>query len=176
MSHEIEAKIKVAVLEPIADKLEQLGAVFLHDVQQVDTHFMDAASQLRKSDCALRIRRQVIGNESSALMTFKGPRSDSKFKARPEYETGIANAETTEKIFESLGYHKAIVVDKKRSMWSLDGCEVCLDELPHLGCFVEVEGPSEEVITGVLEKLNLHNEPHISKGYAAMMSHKLKQD
>ena len=26
MSHEIEAKIKVAALEPIADKLEQLGA------------------------------------------------------------------------------------------------------------------------------------------------------
>ena len=176
MSHEIEAKIKVAALEPIADKLEQLGAEFLHDVQQVDTHFMDAASQLRKSDCALRIRQQVIGNESSALMTFKGPRSDSKFKARPEYETVIANAETTEKIFESLGYHKTLVIEKKRMMWLLNGCEVCLDELPHLGCFVEVEGPDEVTITSVLEKLNLHNEPHISKGYAAMMSRKLKQE
>ena len=176
MSHEIEAKIKVAALEPIADKLKQLGANFLHDVQQVDTHFMDAASQLRKSDCALRIRQQVIGDESSALMTFKGPRSDSKFKARPEYETGVANAETAQTIFESLGYRKAIIVEKKRSMWSLDGCEVCLDELPHLGCFVEVEGPCEEVITGVLEKLGLHKEPHISKGYAAMMARKLKQE
>jgi adenylate cyclase class 2 len=176
MSHEIEAKIKVAALEPIADKLEQLGAEFLHDVQQVDTHFMDAASQLRKSDCALRIRQQVIGNESSALMTFKGPRSDSKFKARPEYETGVGDAETTEKIFESLGYHKKIEVEKKRRMWLLDGCEICLDELKPLGCFVEVEGPDEEVITGVLEKLNLHNEPHMSKGYAAMMSRRLKQE
>jgi adenylate cyclase class 2 len=137
---------------------------------------MDAASQLRKSDCALRIRQQVIGNESSALMTFKGPRSDSKFKARPEYETVVANAETAQTIFESLGYRKAIIVEKKRSMWSLDGCEVCLDELPHLGCFVEVEGPCEEVITGVLEKLGLHKEPHISKGYAAMMARKLKQE
>ncbi|MHC5101006.1 MAG: hypothetical protein ACYSOG_04145, partial [Planctomycetota bacterium] len=58
----------------------------------------------------------------------------------------------------------------------LDDCEICLDELPYLGCFVEVEGPDEDVISGVLEKLDLHNEPHISHGYAAMMSHKLKQE
>jgi adenylate cyclase class 2 len=176
MSHEIEAKIKVAALEPIADKLKQLEANFLYDIQQIDTHFMDAANQLRKSDCALRIRHQIIGGQSSAFMTFKGPRSDSKFKARPEYETGVANPEAAQRIFESLGYRKAIVVEKKRSMWSLDDCEVCLDKLPHLGCFVEVEGPGEEVITGVLEKLGLHNEPHISKGYAAMMSSELKQE
>ena len=81
-----------------------------------------------------------------------------------------------EKIFDALGYHKRLTFEKKRALWALDRCEICLDELPHLGCFVEVEGPDEDAISGVLEKLNLHNEPHISKGYAAMMSRKLKQE
>ena len=82
----------------------------------------------------------------------------------------------TENIFESLGYYKTIVVEKKRDMWQLDACEVCLDTLPELGSFVEVEGPDENVISRVLKKLNLHNEPHITESYAAMLSRKLKQE
>ncbi|MHC4784243.1 MAG: CYTH domain-containing protein, partial [Planctomycetota bacterium] len=99
MSYEIEAKIKVDALGPIADKLEELGAMFLHDVQQ---------SELRENDCALRVRRQIIDGESSALITFKGPRANGKFKNRTEHEIGVANAEIGVKIFESLGYHKKI--------------------------------------------------------------------
>ena len=176
MSHEIEAKIKVAALEPIEDKLKELGADFLHTVQQVDTYFMDADEQLRKNNCALRIRQQTINNEPSALMTFKGPREKGKFKSRPEYETGLTDVEMAQKIFESLGYYKRIVIEKERDMWRLDNCEVCLDTLPELGCFIEVEGPDEDIISGVLKKLGLHNEPHIPNGYASMMSRKLKQE
>ena len=106
MSYEIEAKIKVDALGPIADKLEQLGAMFLHNVQQSDTYFMDAAGQLRENDCALRVRRQIIDDESSALITFKGPRANGKFKNRTEHEIGVANAEIGVKIFESLGITK----------------------------------------------------------------------
>ena len=174
MSHEIEAKIKVAALGPIENKLKELDADFVRSVQQVDSYFMDTHEQLRKNDCGLRIRQQTIDNEQSALISFKGPRQDGPFKSRDEYETGITDVKMTEKIFESLGYHKKIVIEKKRDIWLLDHCEVCLDELPELGCFVEVEGPDEDVISGVLKKLNLHNQPHIPDGYAAMMSRKKK--
>ena len=50
-----------------------------------------------------------------------------------------------EQIFESLGYTKRITLEKTRAIWQLDGCFVCLDELPLLGYFIEVEGPDEEV-------------------------------
>ena len=176
MSHEIEAKIKVAALEPVRDTLEKLGADFAQLVQQVDTYLMDTHKLLKKNDCGLRIRQQIADGQMSAKITFKGPRTDSKFKSRAEYETGIDDAATMEKIFDALGYHKRLTFEKKRAVWALDECEICLDELPHLGCFVEVEGPDEDAISGVLEKLNLHNEPHISEGYAAMMSRKLKQE
>ncbi len=176
MSHEIEAKIKVAVLGPIEDKLKELGANFMQSVRQVDTYFMDTHKQLRKDDCGLRIRQEIAAGQTAARITFKGPRTDSKFKSRSEYETGIDDIEMMENIFESLGYHKRLTFEKKRTVWSLDACEVCLDELPELGCFVEVEGPDEDIISGVLKKLGLQNEPHIPNGYASMMSRKLKQE
>jgi len=174
MSHEIEAKIKIAALEPIEEKLKELDADFVQSVQQTDIYLADADGRLRINDCALRIRRQIIDHEPSALITFKGPRADGKFKNRAEYETGVADAVTAEKIFESLGYHKKIEVEKKRMIWLLDDCEVCLDVLPRLGCFVEVEGPDENLISDVLKKLNLNNEPNITKSYASMMEQTLK--
>ena len=176
MNHEIEAKIKVATLEPIENKLKKLNADFIQSVRQVDTYFMDTHKQLRKDDCGLRIRQEIAEGQTTAKITFKGPRTDSKFKSRSEYETGIDDIEMMENIFESLGYHKRLTFEKKRTVWSLDACEVCLDELPQLGCFVEVEGPDEDVISAVLKKLGLHNEPHIPNGYASMMSRKLKQE
>ena len=173
--HEIEAKIKVAALEPIAETLKQIGAVFLHELRQVDTYFMDTHKLLHKNDCGLRIRRQTIAGEQSAMITFKGPRSDSQYKSRSEYETGISDVTMTEKIFALLGYTKRITLEKKRAIWQTDDCLICLDELPRLGCFVEVEGPNESIISAVLKKLELQNEPHITDGYASMMRHDLKQ-
>jgi adenylate cyclase class IV len=63
MNHEIEAKIKVATLEPVAEILQACEARFEYNVHQTDTYFMDAAGQLREKDCALRIRQQVINDE-----------------------------------------------------------------------------------------------------------------
>jgi len=168
MNHEIEAKIKVPTLKPFETKLNELGGEFLRAIRQVDTYFMDTHKLLHKNDCGLRIRQQVTDEQTTSLVTFKGARKLGKFKSRPEFETGIDNVEMMENIFESLGYYKRLVVEKDRSMWLLDGCEVCLDELPGLGSFVEVEGPDETRISDVLAKLNLQNEPHIADSYAQL--------
>ena len=58
MSHEIEAKIKVPVLAPVAVKLKELDAEFLREVRQVDAYFMDTHKLLHKNDCGLRIRQE----------------------------------------------------------------------------------------------------------------------
>ena len=176
MSHEIEAKIKVAQLEPVAETLKTLGATPVHDIRQIDTYFMDADGLLAKNDCGLRIRQETIDGQQSTRMTFKGAKIGGPYKSRPEFETGVDDADITANIFESLGYTKRLQVCKHRSMWALDDCDVCLDEVERLGCFVEVEGPDETTIAGVLEKLNLHNAPLIKQGYASMTAEILKQE
>ena len=132
MSREIEAKIKVAAFEPIIEMLQQLGAEFLHAIDQLDMYYADDAGRLSENGCALRIRKQLINGGHSSLITFKGPKTAGKFKDRAEYETTIDHPETVEKIFEALGCRKQIEVEKKRTMWSVDGCEICLDKLPQL--------------------------------------------
>jgi len=174
MNREIEAKIKVPALAPTEILLTERGAKFMHTVHQVDTYFMDTHKLLHKKDCGLRIRQQVINHDTSAIITFKGARQEGKYKARPEYETGIDNVEMMQRIFESLGFYKRLTVEKQRTMWQLGPCEVCLDELVELGTFVEVEGPDDAAVESVLAELNLHNEPHIEDSYAAMLDRALK--
>ena len=57
----------------------------------------------------------------------------------------------------------------------LDSCRVELDEIPHLGRFVEIEGPSDEVVMKVREKLGLGSLTLIKASYVAMLSAHLQE-
>ncbi|HDS83937.1 MAG TPA: class IV adenylate cyclase [Phycisphaerales bacterium] len=175
MGLEIEAKIKVESLESMAERLKAVGARFVAERVQHDVHFRDAAGMLKKNRCGLRIRTETTDGNAVSILTFKGPRQGGAYKTREEIETQIADGRAMTDIFNRLGYQTYVTVSKTRCLWELDGCEVCLDNVPPLGCFVEVEGPDEQTIKKVLSRLHLADRPHISKGYAAMMA-KLKRD
>jgi adenylate cyclase class IV len=57
-----------------------------------------------------------------------------------------------------------------RRLWRLGRCEIALDELPELGYFVEIEGPEEEEIARVQERLGLSDRPHIARSYAHLIA------
>ena len=167
---EIEAKIKVDNLDPIARRLGELGAQFVAEQMQSDVYFQDADGTLEQRGCGLRLRSETIDNKTVSILTFKGARQEGQYKIRPEYETPVADGSAMTHILEGLGYRTVLTVAKTRRMWTLDGCEVCLDEVPPLGCFVEVEGDSNAAIKAVLTRLGLADRPHIVEGYAAMMA------
>ena len=54
---EIELKLKIDSLEPIAEKLKQLGAEFEGDFVQTDAYYDDSEDSLVNSDRCLRIRK-----------------------------------------------------------------------------------------------------------------------
>ncbi len=56
----------------------------------------------------------------------------------------------------------------------MDECLVELDELPQLGCFVEIEGPDEEAVMSVRDVLHLDDRPLVNKSYSAMVDELLK--
>lgn len=170
MTLEIEAKIKVDNLNPIARRLGELGARFIAEQMQSDVYFRDADGALEQRGCGLRLRSEIIGQTTVSILTFKGARQDGPYKTRPEYETPVADGQAMTRILEGLGYRAALTVAKTRQMWELGGCEVCLDEVPPLGCFVEVEGDSDDSIKAVLTRLGLADKPHVTEGYAAMMA------
>ena len=170
MSFEIEAKLKVRSLPEIERRLGELGADFLAEQQQTDYHLDDANATLTTSDRCLRLRRQIVDGNESFFLTYKGAKEKSNLKKRQEVEIKVADVDAAEKLLSALGYEKVLVVEKERRLWQLGGCEVALDRLPLLGDFVEVEGPDEEKIAAVQNRLGLTDLPHITESYASQVA------
>jgi len=172
---EIETKIRVDSFDAIWDKLKAQGAKLKAKVVQRDTFFVDIEHKLIRSDRGLRLRVQIADGVETVILTYKGPRQKAGFKSRQEIEVEVDSFESMESIFLALGFEKGISFEKRRDLWSLDDCEVCLDELALLGKFIEVEGSSEDKIRLVLEKIGLSASDHIDKSYARLMREKLEE-
>ena len=175
MGTEIEAKLKVDSLQTAAEKLARLGAEFVQEQVQTDYYFDDAKTGLTKTDRCLRLRQQSADNQEKVLLTYKGAKEKDNFKKRQEVEIEVKDLDSTGKLLSALGYEQALVVEKKRRIWRLGSCRVCLDELPLLGSFLEIEGPDAEKIADVQSSLGLANLPHIPESYAKLMTEKLRQ-
>jgi adenylate cyclase class 2 len=166
---ETEAKLKVDSLAPVELRLTELGARFVAEQLQTDSLFDDDRETLTATDRCLRIRRQVAGGHERCFLGYKGSKQESNFKKRREIETEVKGADSLVKLLSELGYEKKLVVEKRRRLWRLGGCDVALDELPTLGSFVEIEGPDDERIAQVQTKLKLTELPHVAKSYAQMI-------
>jgi adenylate cyclase class IV len=68
MALEIEAKLKVDSLEPVRQKLLELGAKPGKDVLQQDYYFDNSAGTLENSDSALRLRYQEQAGRSKIVL------------------------------------------------------------------------------------------------------------
>ncbi len=176
MDVEIEAKLKVESLAEVAAGISKLGGKLHQKVLQRDYYFDDAAESLMSSDRCLRLRCQSTGSHEKVVLTYKGPKEKTRLKKRQEINVVVEDADSAEKLAVALGYEKALSFEKKREIWLLDDCQVCLDELPLLGRFVEIEGPDEEKIARLQEKLGLGDIPHIPKSYATLMREKLEHE
>jgi adenylate cyclase class 2 len=172
---EIETKIKVESLDEIAVRLNELGAKSLYEVLQVDMYFDDQAGTLFASDCGLRLRKQVDGENQKVILTYKGPKQKSHFKSRTEIEIEVSDFEVAAELLNALDFKESLVFEKRRRVWQMSDCVVCLDELPLLGSFIEIEAPGEEPITEALRKLKLADMGHINESYAHLIRAKLDE-
>ena len=175
MGVEIEAKLKVEELGEIAERLSKLGAEYLQERLQRDVYFDSLDSSLRKSDLGLRLRWQKTEGSERIFLAYKGAREDDKFKKRTEVEIEVSDIDLTERLLGAIGFGKVLAFEKRRRVWRLGGCEVCLDELPLLVGFVEIEGPDDDKIAEVQGCLCLAELEHIKDSYATLMDAKLSE-
>jgi predicted adenylyl cyclase CyaB len=173
MAEEIEAKVRIADPEALRRRLAERGATGGATVLEVNRLFDDASGALGRSGAAVRVReeRQPCGGAVlRTLLTYKGPRRPSPYKRRAEFQTTVGAAEPLLAILEALGLVETFRFEKRRTAWRLGACEVVLDEIPHLGWFAEVEGPSEETVRGVLADLGLGQEPVVGQTYMRLLA------
>jgi adenylate cyclase, class 2 len=177
MPVEIEAKMKVTDLGQIRARLQACGAEPRSSVLETNTFFDTEDRTLLARDQGLRLRhmRNSKTNEETAKITFKGPRMPGALKTREERELTVGAAKDAMVLLESLGFSRVLTFQKRRESWGVEGCQVELDDLPHLGAFVEIEGPDEQTIFRVRQMLGLNDKPLISAGYIALMMAHLQE-
>ena len=175
MPVEIEIKLKVDGSAPIRETLMALGAQRLGEVLETNI-FLDTSDRtLLSADCGLRIRRNrsLAGNEGKLVITYKGPREEGPVKRREEIEVVVDRIDPALALLDRLGFRETLCFEKRRESWRLDDCTVELDEMPMMGAFVEIEGPTEADVTAAQARLGLAALSPVPESYADLVTRHL---
>jgi len=143
MAIEVEQKFPVSPLEAVCDKLAALGGKLGERREEVDRYYAHPARDFARTDEALRIR----GVGPAGFLTYKGPKMDATTKTRREIELALPAGDEGRRawgeLLEALGFRPIAEVRKRRRKarvpWQGRPVELCLDEVEHLGTFVEIE-------------------------------------
>ncbi len=176
MANEIEMKFKVASHAAVRRRLDAAGAKYIGGMLQTDCYFDTPRRDLLKRDSGMRIRTaaklrgHTLAADPRPQLTYKGPvDAKARAKVRPEIQTHLEDAEAFGEILAALGFEPALTIQKKRITYHLGRCLVELDELPILGCFIEIEGPDEAAIERVRAKLQIEDNSTKS-GYTKLVT------
>ncbi len=148
MGLEIEAKMKLEDPAGLRARLEALGARPAGAVLETNIFFDRPDLSLRQTGQGLRVRvnEDRASGRRKIVITHKGPKLPGDLKTRQETELEVADADGACRLLEQLGFVQMLRFEKRRQNWLLDDCRVELDEMPLLGHFVEIEGPSEQSV------------------------------
>ena len=171
MALEIECKYRVESHEPIRRALADAGASCNGRFRETNHIYDTPDSTLRSAGCGLRLRiwEPESGDASIAELTYKGPIQPGSMKSRDEQEVIVSDAEQMKAILASLGFVEVLRYRKSRERWRLDDCRIELDDVPLLGTFVEIEGPSEETIQQTATRLKLPRNSTVKDTYIHML-------
>jgi adenylate cyclase class 2 len=159
---EMEVEIKVWLSDsPDPSELEKAAAEmsemldlgrWSHDstTLQRDLYLKHPCRDFGETDEALRIRtvKDLDDGRVQTYLTYKGPKVSKRSKARFEREVRIPGADDFREILYRLSFEKVMVVEKERRTYVLGDMEACIDIIPGLGCFLELELKDSEVSRG----------------------------
>ncbi len=174
---EIELKLPVGDHHQIRQTLLAHSARLLGDTRELNIFYDRPDNSLRQAGQGLRVRIEHAPNNAAppqTLITWKGPGVSALMHNRPSIDFYVSPPEAAEPFLLALGFVRKMAFEKRRQSWLLADCRVELDELPRLGRFIEIEGPSEAAVLTVRHHLKLDSCPAESRSYASMVAEVLR--
>jgi uridine kinase len=169
--HEVQLKFRGA-LDP--DKLRALGAERLSSTIQIDKYYNPRDRNLVQTGEILRIREEG----GRKILTYKGPKIESKFRERPKFEFDI-DADTEDAFLNIYGDMRKTIT-KERTLYQLDGIIFSIDKViknengadVDLGSYIEIRSTdkerSEEKIESVIKRIGFDTSEGIKESYFEM--------
>jgi adenylate cyclase class 2 len=161
---ELEVKYYLHDLSALERRLNTVGAQLVQPrTHEVNLRFDTPQGELSHTYQVLRLRRDIANR-----LTYKGPsRVQGGARLRTEIEFEISDFEAARAFLEALGYQVALLYEKYRTVYELEGVEVSLDEMPY-GDFAELEGPDPERIQAVNQRLELDWSARAPESYVGL--------
>lgn len=174
--YEVEMKVR-ADHESVIPELDAAGASLRKSVEQIDVYFDAPHRDFAARDEALRLRKEITAGETTAVLTYKGPRMDSDSKTRAEHETTVGSPTALREALSALGFAPAATVEKTRDRYALGEFTISLDAVEGLGEFVEVEmtvtaeaiEQAQGEVASTLETLGLDPGDQITTSYLELL-------
>ena len=158
---EVEVKLYTPDLDAVKQALQAAGATLVKPrVFEWNLRYDSAAGSLTAAGIVLRLRQ-----DEAVKLTYKADASIERgIVSRFEAEVEVADFKTMDVILRRLGYEVALIYEKYRTTYTLEGAEIVLDELP-FGNFTEIEGDAA-TIERVVAMLALGGERRMTGSYA----------
>ncbi|MFZ4648885.1 MAG: CYTH domain-containing protein [Patescibacteria group bacterium] len=148
----METEFEATFIEINKDEVSQLllsaGATLVHPEFMMTREVFDLPTGHEIKDGWLRVRKEY----DKITMSLKVV-SGGKIENQKETCLNIDNFENAVLFLSSIGCRRKAYQESYRELWKLDDAEITIDEWPYLEPFVEVGGPSEEVVKAVSKKL-----------------------
>lgn len=140
---EIEQKYRVPALAPLAARLDTMPYSSRREYGMIDRYYLAPDRDFHQIGETLRLRME----QGSFDITYKGPKLTGPMKTRRELRVPLAGDHRSVlemgEMLAALGYKVLCDVQKSRNLYVLEMIPyavcVCLDTLPGIGMFVEVE-------------------------------------
>jgi len=153
MQAEIEVKFLDAPHDKVREQLKRVGADCKHSVRLMRRAIIDYPDR--------RLQKGLAGAWSSVRVRDEGDRVTCTYKhvasdgndTMHEIEFTVSSYENAIEFFKAIGLDVYAEQETKRETWQLGDVKVELDEWPWLPPYIEIEGPSEEMVCQVAEKL-----------------------
>jgi uridine kinase len=159
-----------------SELLEELQAQRVSISKQYDTYYNPRDRDLNKTGESVRIREE----SGEYTFSYKGQKeikgkNGSLDVTRPKLEF-VIDADEKE-LFEQMYGDQYRKIEKKRTVYSLDGCLICIDrvhlfangELSDEKRFIEIKGTKMPALKAVAKKLGLDPNKTLGKSYLELL-------
>lgn len=174
---EIEVKVRLRDLSATLLQLKNAGVVLSKPKEQHDVVYCLPENRHKANDPSVNWLR--VRTQDSSIVFFTLKRSVEGNLNSIEHETVVENAQELEAMLTYMGYVVFSDLVKIRRTGMYKGIEVCLDEVPPLGSFLELEKMSSDTVDGarvqaellsMLEEIGIDYQERIELGYDELMN------